>query len=316
MSFGENLQFLRKKNNITQEQLAERLNVSRQSVSKWESENSYPEMEKIMQLCSMFECKMDTLLRGSMEETVTEDTAEYDHHMNTFSISIAVGVALIILGIGVNALLESMGVLERIYDATFLCFVAVAICTFVISGIKHNIFCNNYPKIKQFYRPEQLKIFDRKFPILVGVGVTLIIIGFIFVTAMEGIPAPFGLTEEFYTSIFMFILAIAVSILTYTGIQKLKYDVKTYNQENEREKSGKMTKTGKWCSVIMLIATILFICSIGILLMEQPGNWNSWQGSIMVYSWIVFPIGGLVCGIVSILFAKEDKEENEVEDQE
>ena len=40
MSFGENLQFLRKRENITQEQMAERLEVSRQSVSKWESEGS------------------------------------------------------------------------------------------------------------------------------------------------------------------------------------------------------------------------------------------------------------------------------------
>ena len=50
MSLGENLQFLRKKNNITQEQLAEQLDVSRQSVSKWESDSSYPEMDKLLQL--------------------------------------------------------------------------------------------------------------------------------------------------------------------------------------------------------------------------------------------------------------------------
>lgn len=42
MSLGENLQFLRKKNDITQEQLAEKLEVSRQSVSKWESDTTYP----------------------------------------------------------------------------------------------------------------------------------------------------------------------------------------------------------------------------------------------------------------------------------
>ena len=41
MSLGENLQFLRKKDNITQEQLAEKLDVSRQSISKWESDVSH-----------------------------------------------------------------------------------------------------------------------------------------------------------------------------------------------------------------------------------------------------------------------------------
>lgn len=48
MSLGENLQFLRKRNDITQEQLAEKLNVSRQSVSKWESDTAYPEMDKLL----------------------------------------------------------------------------------------------------------------------------------------------------------------------------------------------------------------------------------------------------------------------------
>ncbi len=64
MSFGGNLQYLRKKECITQEQLAERLEVSRQTVSKWESDISYPEMDKILVLCEMFGCSMDALLRG------------------------------------------------------------------------------------------------------------------------------------------------------------------------------------------------------------------------------------------------------------
>lgn len=46
MSFSENLQYLRKKQNLTQEQFAEQMEVSRQAVSKWESGQSYPEMEK------------------------------------------------------------------------------------------------------------------------------------------------------------------------------------------------------------------------------------------------------------------------------
>ncbi len=46
MSFADNLKMIRKERNITQEQLAELLNVSRQAVSKWESGNGYPETEK------------------------------------------------------------------------------------------------------------------------------------------------------------------------------------------------------------------------------------------------------------------------------
>lgn len=68
MSFGENLQYLRKQKEITQEQLAEQLEVSRQSVSKWESGQSFPEMEKLLQICNMFHCNMDTLMQGDVSQ--------------------------------------------------------------------------------------------------------------------------------------------------------------------------------------------------------------------------------------------------------
>lgn len=63
MSFGENLQFLRKLNRgMTQEELAERLNVSRQTVSKWEMNAAYPEMDKAIALTKLFSCSLDDLL--------------------------------------------------------------------------------------------------------------------------------------------------------------------------------------------------------------------------------------------------------------
>lgn len=67
MFFGTNLQYLRKKTgNMTQERLAEKLGVSRQTVSKWESGDGYPEIPKLLELCSIFSCKLDALLREDM----------------------------------------------------------------------------------------------------------------------------------------------------------------------------------------------------------------------------------------------------------
>ena len=67
MSFGQNLQFLRKMGNgMTQEELAERLGVSRQTVSKWELDAGYPEMDKVVELCNLFSCTMDQLVREDM----------------------------------------------------------------------------------------------------------------------------------------------------------------------------------------------------------------------------------------------------------
>lgn len=67
MTLGAKLAKLRKENNYTQEQLAERLGVSRQSISKWESDLAYPETEKLIRLGELFDCSLDYLLRESVE---------------------------------------------------------------------------------------------------------------------------------------------------------------------------------------------------------------------------------------------------------
>lgn len=66
MKFGENLYNLRKATKMSQEKLAEKMGVTRQSVSKWENGESYPEMEKIMKLCSIFHCKINDLVHENM----------------------------------------------------------------------------------------------------------------------------------------------------------------------------------------------------------------------------------------------------------
>ena len=61
MSFGEQLQAVRRRNNMTQEEFAAQLKVSRQAVSKWESSRGYPEIEKIIYICNRYGTTMDEL---------------------------------------------------------------------------------------------------------------------------------------------------------------------------------------------------------------------------------------------------------------
>ena len=68
MKFGENLYSLRKSAKMSQEKLAEKMEVSRQSVSKWENGESYPEMDKIMKLCDIFHCKINDLVHEDMTD--------------------------------------------------------------------------------------------------------------------------------------------------------------------------------------------------------------------------------------------------------
>lgn len=66
MKFGENLKKLRKSKNYSQDILAEKVGVSRQSVSKWETGDAYPEMNNILELCKIFKCKINDLVNDSI----------------------------------------------------------------------------------------------------------------------------------------------------------------------------------------------------------------------------------------------------------
>lgn len=78
MKFGENLKRLRKAKKISQETLAEKVNVSRQSVSKWETGDAYPEMNNILELCKIFHCRINELVNDSIldMESLDDDVKE------------------------------------------------------------------------------------------------------------------------------------------------------------------------------------------------------------------------------------------------
>lgn len=80
MTFGERLYELRNKNNLSQEELAEVLDVSRQSISKWENDKAYPEMTRLLFMSDYFDVSLDYLMRGikkeNNEEKVTADDAD------------------------------------------------------------------------------------------------------------------------------------------------------------------------------------------------------------------------------------------------
>lgn len=66
MSLGKNIQYLRKQKKITQEQLAEIMSVSRQTISKWEADEIIPELNKLVTLSDIFSCKLDALVKEDM----------------------------------------------------------------------------------------------------------------------------------------------------------------------------------------------------------------------------------------------------------
>ena len=84
MRFGENLKNLRKIKKLSQEKLAEKVGVSRQSISKWECGEAYPEMDNILILCKIFNCKVNDLIHedltdiNSLGEDVKMNIVKYE----------------------------------------------------------------------------------------------------------------------------------------------------------------------------------------------------------------------------------------------
>lgn len=67
LTFGQRLYELRRSKNISQEEFAELLDVSRQSISKWENDKAYPEMTRLLFMSDYFGVSLDYLMRGTEE---------------------------------------------------------------------------------------------------------------------------------------------------------------------------------------------------------------------------------------------------------
>ena len=110
---------------MTQEQLAMMLGVSRQSVTKWEAEKSYPEMDKLIKICQIFEVTLDDLVTGDVTQgelaartavpipKIPVDSCGYDELMRSYALKASTGAALFFLSIAPPMILTS-GVLQTL----------------------------------------------------------------------------------------------------------------------------------------------------------------------------------------------------------
>ena len=73
MNIADRIQQLRKSKGISQEELADKIRVSRQAVSKWESAQGYPDIENVIRLSQIYHVSTDYILLGSKNETSPDD---------------------------------------------------------------------------------------------------------------------------------------------------------------------------------------------------------------------------------------------------
>lgn len=165
MRFCDKLAKLRKNNNMSQEQLAEAMNVSRQSISKWESGNVYPDMDKLLQLCKILDCKLDELMDdGAIKDSPkTNEKNIFKKVLNTVA--------------NIYNMFCSMTFKEKykcIVEVLFLSFI-----TFIIGIILHSLFTDFLYEVFKLL-PFGIGTYMYRIFAL-GVKILIIIFGFILV---------------------------------------------------------------------------------------------------------------------------------------
>ena len=334
MSFRDNLIHLRAENNMTQEQLAMLLGVSRQSVTKWESEKSYPEMDKLIKMCQLFDCTLDDLVQGDLTNreapaktqiattTRPSDIFGYDEHMNRFATKISTGAACPLIGSAIAIIFFSLGdptgsgftnppLTENVGGALGMLFIAIGIVLCLIqvipAGLAHSEFVRTHPYIEDFYSTEQKTRARQSFTYQLVFGILSVLSGVVFVILF----AETSLETVIGVPVMMLFIAIGAFFIVHGSMILSKTNLTNYNmaagealsaseiksldipteRKNELLSTHKRDKRkGAICGMIMLIATIA-----GLVMLFVPGP-QQW------YFWLAWPIGGMLCRFVSLLF--------------
>ena len=338
MSFRDNLQHLRATRNMTQEQLAMLLGVSRQSVTKWEAEKATPEMSKLVKICQIFDCTLDELVQGdltaresdpqtapSLPDGPVTDVCGYDEHMRDYARKIPTGVSLIIFGVAVGMLLEGHDSFIRGGDPDILMIASIFIgvlagLVFLIPAfMEHSAFVKAHPYIEDFYTEDEKTraraTLGRALPIAVGV----ILLGVLCAMTFGADRA----TEGVGLSMLLTCVALAVWVIVHCGMMYSRVNVAEYNKDaiddlevedivnsnlDEARKKALLDKhahnkrLGGICGVIMLVATIIALVCLFLGPLASGGLDNVGNGdSLADYFWLPWPIGGIICGIVCII---------------
>ena len=302
LKFRDNLLHLRQQRNMTQEQLAMLLGVSRQSVAKWEGGQSTPEVDKLVKMAELFGCSLDEFVAEDLttrevaaaevlpEGVPPTDVCGYDTHTRKFALGIATGVALIIAGVGIAMLgvaLFQENIAEILAPVLILVFVAIGLIFILPASINHAAFVRAHPFIEDFYTPAQKEAEHRSFAVRLTIGIVLILLGVIAVVV-----AGISENEQFHAlgaAAMLILIALGVWSIVHSSIIHGLTDVESYNRERADEQwERENPRVGRICGIIMLVATVIAL----LLLFLGSGN-------VYAYFWIPWVIGGIGCAIAT-----------------
>ena len=263
MIFADKLIQLRKKNGLSQEELADKVGVSRQAVSKWESAQSIPDIDKIIMLSGLFGVSTDFLLKDELE---AEDSIPLEEEKKKVSISmanecmtkmgkmsklIAFGVVLCVCSPIILILLSGLSDYGYVKESIAVLFgfiflfslITIAVVLFVYAGLQ----INEYETLKKEefdleygvkgIVTEKKKDFKNKYNTLIILGIILCFIGVIILVSFA-----VALNDLFViiaVCVLLLCSAVASYMFTYAGLLMETFNLLLKEEEYSKDKRAK-----------------------------------------------------------------------------
>ncbi|MBM0045616.1 helix-turn-helix domain-containing protein [Anaerococcus sp. mt242] len=301
MILADKIISLRKKEGMTQEDLAIQIGVSRQSVSKWESSMAMPDLDKIIKLSKIFSVSTDFLLDDDlgMEQIIVDEKVEdtsklvdldlLNQYYGAYEkIARLISLATILVIISPIAYMTLDNINESLGVIIFLALIALAVGLFINSGFATSKFEFIEKEPYNFsYGVEGVikKNLDEYQPILKR-NIILAIAIFILSPAVYVLAINAGVTNNIPVYLFLILTAIGASLMGYSMIKYSSYrDILKYRDPKIQKKEGKIGK----------ISGVLWITAIGVFFIYSfwTGNWQA--------SWIIFVIASFLQVIIAMV---------------
>lgn len=305
MDFGKNLAFLRKERNISQEELADRICVSRQTVYKWETGITSPDVTKLAEIASALGVSTDLLLSNNAEENkvATDElpVPDKEKSVKTFTLCsslIGWGVCAILLGVALLILFNALNFKHAtvVGLCSMFALIFASVIGFVFAGIKTDALKEDNAIALEFTDEEKKKAKSR-FTVKLLTGLALI---FIAVTQMVVLSVINENYSSYAVAILLLLVGVGVALIVTGGMNNTFFTAT--KEAFKEEKKDKLEDTVS--SVIMIIATAVFF-AFGFI----ADKWHP--------AWIAFPIGAVLSGLSSkIVKLIKPKAKNEVEESE
>ena len=321
MILAETIIQLRKQAGWSQEELADKLGVSRQAISKWESAQSVPDLNRILDMSRLFGVSTDILLKDDLgpefiSENPPTELNDTDEPLRKVSLSeandyisvrlaaapkIALGVMLCILSPVLLIALSSLQELGRISLSegqaagigvlVLMCLVGAAVAIFIINGMKLGRFSYiQEDALDTAYGVSGLardrkENYRERHTMMLTIGIVLCVLSCVPIF-ISMIVATSDLLTVLSVCILLIMIAIGVFMIVSTSIVQDTYDALLEEGDYTRQKKQASRHYGYIYGIYWLAAVAIFL-----LISFTTDSWDR--------SWIVWPVAGVGCGILA-----------------